>query len=153
MIGLSPLCTGHPRILQHPRVQTSMRFDTHFILPIHRSRGFGCMCRGIHTVGYTAISLHLTVIRLNCHAHITRRAVIQEVPCQYHHSYNETSPCGPLAAGFITMRTISKKKHYIMGYTFSLTVLVHSRSIQFIDLGDGSPIFTHNSTYSALLIR
>ena len=38
--GISPLSTGHPSVLQHTLVRSSIRFYPNFNLPMDRSPGF-----------------------------------------------------------------------------------------------------------------
>src|SRR5207237_1840605 len=50
-VGISPLSTGHPPVLQHWWVRASTAFHSRFTLPMDSSRGFGSTHRHASLVG------------------------------------------------------------------------------------------------------
>jgi hypothetical protein len=50
-VGISPLSTGHPPVLQHWWVRASTAFHSRFTLPMDSSRGFGSAHRHLSLAG------------------------------------------------------------------------------------------------------
>ena len=78
-IGISPLSTGHPPVLQHWWVRASTDCYLRFTLPMDSSRGFGSHRRN-HTPLQTRFpsgSPALPLVNL-CYVRCTRRIILQK---------------------------------------------------------------------------
>ena len=146
-VGISPLSTSHPPVLQHWWVRASTTFHSRFTLLMDSSRGFGSHHR--HARSFE-----------------TRRAVHTRFPCgcppltevnqattmhSPDHSTKGTPSAlactvqeWPLTAGeYVVSGSISSPSRG--AFHLSLTVLVHYRSLKVLSLGGWSPQLPTNS--------
>ena len=146
-VGISPLSTGHPPVLQHWWVRASTALHCRFTLPMDSSRGFGSVHRYCPThagsrplqTRFPSGSPALPLVNLcndeplagsfyKRHA-ISPYSLLGEWPltaCEYEVSGSLSSP----SRG---------------AFHLSLTVLVHYRSLKVFSLGGWSPLLPTNS--------
>ena len=147
-VGISPLSTGHPPVLQHGWVRASTALHCRFTLPMDSSRGFGSVQR------------HALLLAKKPRPLQTRfPSGSPPLP--------EVNPCDaePLAGSFYKRHAISPWwvipqwpltacEYVVSGslsspsrgaFHLSLTVLVHYRSLKIFSLGGWSPLLPTNS--------
>jgi hypothetical protein len=131
-VGISPLSTTHPPVLQHGWVRASTTCHSRFTLVMDSSRGFGSHRR--HTVAHLRTrfpsgspALPLVDLLRRC----TRRIMLQKAR---HQSWG-----GSLTADKDGVSgTLSFPSRG--AFHLSLTVLVHYRSLEVLSLGGWSPL-------------
>src|SRR5205807_5380870 len=142
-VGISPLSTGHPPVLQHWWVRASTACHSRFTLPMDSSRGFGSHARYLVRRPFgTRLpcgSPALTLVNPgNAHAlagsFYKRHAIspgsrMREWPLTAGENRGSGSLSSPLRGAF----------------HLSLTVLVHYRSLKVLSLGGWSPQLPTNS--------
>ncbi len=136
-VGISPLSTAHPPVLQHWWVRASTNFYIRFTLAMDGSRGFGSHRR------YSCLFAHF---RLGFpQAPELCRSLTRNVDALAGSFYKRhaISPCllmqeWPLTAGaYVVSGSLSSPSRG--AFHLSLTVLVHYRSLNVFSLGEWSP--------------
>jgi hypothetical protein len=148
LVGLSPLLSPHPSGFQPTLVRTSMRFYPHFILDKSRSPGFASTAR------YLIAHLGLAFTS----ATLLKRLTLQRTSNSLAHY-----PEGTLSSIYLqaNIQTPTVCKHTVSGtispsYKECFSPFPHgtgslSVTRKYLVLGDGSPGFPQNSTYSVVL--
>jgi hypothetical protein len=86
-IGISPLPTPHPSILQHTPVRSSTRYYPRFNLDMGRSHGFGSNARylkppkGLNALFALAFAAPPWLNHLSSQRTLTRRLILQKARC------------------------------------------------------------------------
>ncbi len=139
-IGISPLSTAHPPVLQHGWVRASTAGQSRFTLAMDSSRGFGSHPRhpasALFRLGCPVAAPHWGGLtrRHGC----TRRIILQKARHQPYPPREEGE--WPLTAGeYVVSGSISSPSRG--AFHLSLTVLVHYRSLKVFSLGGWSPQF------------
>ena len=147
-IGISPLPTPHPSILQHTSVRSSTTLYCRFNLDMGRSRSFGSNARHYRSIA-RPIRLIQTRFRsayatksLKQPRTLTRRLILQKARGQ---TYSPPTACKHTVSGSISLRLQRFFSPFPHG-TSSLSV-----ACEYLALGDGPPRFMQGSSYPALL--
>src|SRR5881227_1527435 len=140
-IGISPLSTAPPPVLQHWWVRASTKFHLRFTLAMDSSPGFGSHRRHLaslrrpHPVqarfpsGSPALPLVNQATTMHSPDHSTKGTPS---------ALSGTIPQWPLAAGaYVVSGSLSSPSRG--AFHLSLTVLVHYRSLEVFSLGEWSP--------------
>ena len=78
-VGISPLRTGHPPVLQHGWVRASTDFHIRFTLPMGSSRGFGSTrCHTSRPLQTRFPSGSPSFAKVNLRQRLTRRIILQK---------------------------------------------------------------------------
>ena len=117
-IGISPLPTSHPSILQHTPVRSSTTFYRRFNLDMGRSRSFGSNARDYKRLVQTRFRYAFPAERVRQPRTLTRRLILQKARCHPKHGLQ-------LLVGGTVSGTISLPSRG--AFHRSLTVLVRYR--------------------------
>jgi hypothetical protein len=132
-IGISPLFTNHPRVLQQSRVRSSTTFYCRFKLFINRSLGFGSYIILLSVAFFYSFSLRLPFPgSASSQNYITRKSIIQKV--RLYPYWAQT------ARRFKNSGSISLCSLAIL-FQLSLALLVHYRCLQYLALEVDTPFF------------
>ena len=148
-VGISPLSTGHPPVLQHWWVRASTALHCRFTLPMDSSRGFG----SVHRYSPSLSQARTALFRLGFPpAPLLYRRL---TPATMNLSPDHSTKGTPLALGGATPQWPLTACEYVVSgslsspsrgaFHLSLTVLVHYRSLKVFSLGGWSPLLPTNS--------
>ncbi len=143
-IGISPLPTGHPSLLQQTPVRPSMPCYGHFSLPMGSSSGFGSTRRDARPI-QTCFRCGSAYDWLNRPQRVTRRIILQKARRQ-----PVLAHLGLRLHGSVRFQGLF---HSPRRGTFhrSLTVLCAIGRCVYVALGGGPPSFTPDCSCPALL--
>ena len=142
-IGISPLPTGHPPVLQHWWVRASTRCYARFTLPMGSSPGFGSYPRqhydcALLQTRFRSGSGCFTALNLAARrARLTRRIILQKARRHRLAGPKPDNASPPTACERRVSGSLSPPSRG--AFHLSLTVLVHYRSARVFSLGGWSP--------------